>query len=248
VVIEVPSQHYRDKEDRVSFVAIDKDGAERAYPNAVCYGTTRFGRQREDYEYLCRPTEGLNTSPPLVFQRFFRLLRRHRIIPTECQAKNRGGQNVLVVPRLNWGYHPLFVTMGMYRHADCHGKSILGRTMHAYAALQTKGIHFLQCLHWAFSSTPYRAYHSFINLTVGDGMYERDPRRVRDLRWGLALALYSQMSWEEKHHLAGECSTDMFDGLAWQLKQIPLCSPDEILEPRHTEYYINPDKARIGSQ
>jgi hypothetical protein len=244
------SPYYRDKGDRVSFSTFDPDGKEHVYTNRICYGEQGYNGAvwSPDVEIVCRPAGGRNSAPPLVFQRYFRLLTKHGIVPKVCRAKTRDGLNTLFIPRQDWGYHPLFITLSMYRHADQHGKSILGRTMKLYRDLKPEGTHFLQCLHWAFANTGYGTWHSCINLTSCRSVYDGggDPDRLLDLRWGLALALYGQLSPEDKKTLPQRLSTDMFDELALDLRSFPIEHLDHILDPQYALYYADPKKALKG--
>ena len=245
--IPSPSERYRDKGDSVSYTTLEEGGKRRVFDNHVCYGSALFYHHRRgEYELLCRPSRGKNSSPPLVFHRFFLLLRRYGIIPPECRPSIRGGQNALYIPRQEWGYHPLFVTLSMYRHADNHGRSVLGRAMYAFDHLQPNGVHFLQCLHWAFTQTNYGTWHSCINLSGSTDIYEGgSPERLLDLRWGLALACYGHLSWEAKNALGQRESTHMFNSLALDLRNFPIQDPSEILDPQYAPYYADPNKARI---
>ncbi len=240
------SQNYQDKGDSVSYKAIGEDGRERRFERANCFDGVMSNLG--GYEIHCRPWNGKNSAPSLTYQRFFRELIRYGVVPQGVRAGAQKGQNVLVIPRRGWDNHTVFVALSMYRHADCHGKSIVGRTMALHDELSRKGIHFLQCLHWAFCNTDYGTWHSCINLTSNSSPYDGSKwaARTENLRWGLALAAFGRLTLERrKEELAPwEGTTHMFDGLARKLRSIKLDHVDDILDPQYSRYYEDPELAR----
>ena len=242
--VKLPST-YRDKGDNVSYTAINRSGTEQKRTKDVCF--YHIISHLGEYEITCRPWDGDNSSPRQPFQRFFRELTRCGLVPEGVRAGTLRARNVLVVPRRGWGYHPVFIALSLYRHADCHGRSILGRTMKLYRELHEDGVHFLQCLHWSLINTNHRIWHSCFNLrTPSASPYERYPDRSKNLKYGIALATYGKMSLAEKNALVGSNSTLMFDNLAKELKDLEISCEDEILNPEYAKYYEDPEKARKG--
>ncbi len=240
------SQNYRDKGDAVSYKAIGRDGKERVWDRTSCFSGVMS--DLGGYEIHCRPWNGQNSAPSLIYQRFFRELIRFGVVPQGVRAGTQGGQNILVIPRRGWDDHTVFVALSMYRHADCHGKSIVGQTMTLYDRLGKTGVHWLQCLHWAFCHTDYGTWHSCINLTSNPSPYYGDDvePRTKNLKWGLALAAFGKITpTKRKEELAKENQTTlMFDTLARKLKNIRLDHVDGILDPQYAQYYENPELAR----
>jgi len=114
---------YLDKADGASYVAINKNGVEQKHETA-CF--LHIISHLGEYEIICHPLGNKNSSPQLPFQRFFRELKRCGLVPKGVRVGALHSKNIIVVPRRGWGYHPVFVTLSLYRHADCHGYSILG--------------------------------------------------------------------------------------------------------------------------
>lgn len=242
------SQHYQDKGDSVSYKVITKEGVEREWRDSACYHGIL--PQLAAYEIHCRPWNGKNSAPRLMHQRFFRELIDCGIIPPEAQVRTVKGENVLILPRQGWDRHTIFVALSLYRHADCHGKSILGRTMILQQRLHKEGVHFLQCLHWALCNTDYGVWHCCINLDCRRGPYEQNTRDNpgTDLKWGLALAVFGKMSLADRARQEKlskiKSSTFMFAHLAMQLQDFKIKSTDEILDPKYAKYYRDPELAR----
>ena len=157
------SSWYQDKEDYVAYSSVGKDGKVHEHKDADCYAS--IVAHPGAWEVTCRPYRNRNSAPPLTFQRFFRELIKCGLVPKGVEATTRSGKNIIVVPQRGWSYHPVFVTLSLYRHADQHGKSVLGRTMRLYDQHHEAGTHFLQCLHWALAHTNYGTFHSCFSLT-----------------------------------------------------------------------------------
>jgi len=235
------SRFYRDKGDSVSYLAAHKDGKVSIHKRAVCFNSVLH--HPGEYEITCLPSGDRNSAPPLAYQRFFRELHRCGVIPRGVEVGFRNRRNSLTIPQRGWGYHPVFITLSLYRHADCHGKSILGRTMSLYGNLRREGVHFLQCLHWSLVNTPFCTYHSCFNVG-GTHPYEEGLSKAKQLKYGIAIAAYGKLKQCEKNKLTGNNSVMMFHSLAKGLKDIRVSAVDEILDPKYAEFYENPDLAR----
>lgn len=238
--IALQEQHYRDKTDHVSYLAIHSEGYTQDVRDDFCYG--KIIHDLTSYEITCRPYHSTNSCPPPVFRAFFRELQSCGVIPKEIRFGAKQGKNTLVIPRQGWDYHTIFVTLSMYRHSDQHGISIVGRTMKLYDSLKEQGVHFLQCLHWALVTTNYSHWHSCINLC--DNPYDGSHARAKNLKWGLALAVYGRLTLAERKSIRQRQSVVMFDHLAKGLRDFKIKQADEILDPKYAEYYHHPEKAR----
>lgn len=234
------SRHYRDKADTVSYDCVGKDGRIHEHRHAACYHAiiAHLGV----WEITCRPWRGNNSAPPLTFQRFFRELVKCGLVPKGVEILTRNGKNIIVIPRRGWSYHTVFIILSLYRHADTHGKSILGRTMRLYDQHHKAGTHFLQCLHWALVNTSHGGWHSCFSLSSGP--YGSTEAKNRNLKHGLGIAAFGQLTLTEKNALSGSSSSHMFDRLSREFRDIKVSGPDKILDPKYAKYYKDPNLAR----
>jgi len=232
------SRWYRDKGDNVSYSATGSDGRRRNFNRSACFGSVidHLGQ----YEITCRPWDGKNSAPALNFQRFFRALIRHGLVPKGVEIGS-SRKNSITVPKRGWGYHPVFVTLSLYRHADCHGASLLGTTMRLYDSLRKDGVHFMQCFHWALVHTNHGTWHSCFNMA---GAPYGATAKNKNLKYGIAIAAYGKLSLTEKNALKGHSSTEMFDTLAKDFRDIKVRGLDDILDPQYAQFYEDPELAR----
>jgi hypothetical protein len=241
------SQYYKDKTDGVSFSMYDKAGKEYRSGRTACYydviGSGRPGAGGVDWEIHCRPLSRRNSAPSLIFQRFFRELKRCGLVPQGVWVGTRGGSNTIVVPRQGWGYHPVYITLSLYRHADIHGKSILGRTMYLYGKLQREGVHFLQCLHWSLLNTRHGTWHSCFPISSPSPYTGMSATQSQNLKYGIALAAYGKMALAEKNVLSDRYSTGMFTRLAKAIMDVRVERVDDVLDPQYAHYYQRPHLA-----
>ncbi len=233
------SRWYRDKGDYVSYTAVGRDGRHLHVRADACYHS--IIQHLGEHKIICRPYDGKNSAPPLSFQRFFRALTRHGLVPKGVEIGS-GRRNSITVPRRGWGYHPVFISLSLYRHADCHGASLLGQTMKLYDSLREDGVHFLQCFHWALVHTKHGTWHSCFALS--DTPYEGAHDRNRNLKYGIGIAAYGQLTLTQKNALKGRSSADMFNQLGNEFQDIRIEKRDDILDPQYAKFYKNPELAR----
>ena len=115
--------------------------------------------------------------------------------------------------------------------------------MRTYDARRKAGVHFVQCFHWALANTNHGTWHSCFDLGTA-GPYGGPENKSLNLKYGIGIARYGQLTLDEKNELPGRSSTTMFNTLAQDYRDIQVESVDDILDPQYAKYYENPELAR----
>ncbi len=218
--------------DNVRWTAFKADGTEAGkWDYTPCYSSIM--RQLGEHEIHCRPywnrpyqtncggppsekwlamdakVRDASTSPlpSDLYKEFWKLCKESGLVHTTIRNFVSKKQNRLVIPRKGWDRHTVYTVLSLYRHCDCQPKLIATAVL-LYEKLKSEGIHFLQCLQYAMAeyNSPNTG-HVFITAN-NNGGYDSNYGGL-NIATGMAMALFSQMSIQERKKLAPENSTVM---------------------------------------
>jgi hypothetical protein len=247
--VEIPPEIVNNKHaDYVSWTAFDKNGKEYGEWNATaCFA--HIMRNPGRYEIHCRPywqrkfgtycyrtnqiknseeakaedekkrDEAVSLLPGNLYKQFWKYCKEVGLVPPEVKVFVKNGQNRLLIPRKGWDRHTVYIALSLWRHCDCHPR-IPAMAILLYRKLKKRGVHFLQCLHYAMADygSPNPG-HVFI--TINDQTTYQSNYGAFNLAAGLALAHFCRMPLEERKKLQPESQTNaMFCNLAKDLNPI----------------------------
>ena len=232
--------------DSVRWTAFKKDGTEVGkWGYSACYSSIM--KELGEYEIHCRPywnrppNSGAYSNHPAnekwvakdaevrdsvkcklpsdLYKRFWRLCKQSGLVHRGVRISTREGQNHMMVPREGWDRHTVYTALSLYRHCDCHPK-IPATAVLLYNKLRKRGVHFLQCLHYAMAehNSP-NSGHVFITVNAAEQYHSNCGGR--NIAAGMAMAHFSQLDIRERKALEPDNSTVMaFCGLATQWNPI----------------------------
>lgn len=222
----------------VSWEAYAEDGTKVGQKEYVyCYSPIMraLGKYEiHNYPYIGENRVYSDRLHPISYLRYMNLCKKEGLIPSEAKVfidKEKG--NCMVIPRLGWGRHTVYVALCMYRFADICPKNILaGLLLHRKTNLP-----WLQIFHYLLTKMVMGSGHIFIgvNGSVYGGSYNKDPRV------GMALKVFCSLSEEYRTYLGNTGNTiAMFTSMINEIPPVePFSSVEEILDPKYSRLYTD---------
>jgi hypothetical protein len=236
---------YQSKQDAVRWTAFNSSGQEinRWTGQTNCYSAIMG--LLPSLEIRCLPSGGPSPTqlPALWYHHFFRLLKRSGLVPPEVKTLHRNGANCLIIPRAGWDRHTLYITLCCYRQSDIHPAEVM-RIMLLYRRLASRGVHFLQCLHYGLMTSRFSPGHAFMSSGPYGGGNPLDLAQGQALAWFAQQPKKVRLSLYPSEKLA-RWSTDNYTcyflpAKAKEMKSIKVKKKIDILDPQYAPLYEEP--------